>query len=99
MTDVNIAVELLTDAFEDRFDTALLVSADSDLQPPLQKIRQCFPQKRIVVAFPPKRQSFVLRSTAHASFTIGRAVLAKSQFPPEITKADGYVLHRPLSWK
>src|SRR5437870_225149 len=31
MTDVNIAVELMKDAFQDEFDTALLISADSDL--------------------------------------------------------------------
>src|SRR5260370_3329785 len=30
MTDVNIAVALMEDAFRDAFDTALLVSADSD---------------------------------------------------------------------
>lgn len=34
MTDVNIAVELLTDAFQNRFDTAIIVSADSDLTSP-----------------------------------------------------------------
>lgn len=31
MTDVNIAVEMMRDAFQDRFDAALLISADSDL--------------------------------------------------------------------
>lgn len=31
MTDVNIAVEMMADAAQDRFDTALLISADSDL--------------------------------------------------------------------
>src|SRR5579872_5314912 len=35
MTDVNIAVEMMTDAFEDRFDTAMLISGDSDLTPPV----------------------------------------------------------------
>jgi uncharacterized LabA/DUF88 family protein len=29
MTDVNIAVEMLEDAFRDNFDTAILISADS----------------------------------------------------------------------
>lgn len=48
MTDVNIATELLSDAFADRFDVALLVSADSDLVAPVQKVRQLFPQKRVV---------------------------------------------------
>jgi hypothetical protein len=35
MTDVNIAVELLCDAFDDSFDTAIVISADSDLAPPI----------------------------------------------------------------
>ena len=35
MTDVNIAVRLLADAFEDRFDVALLLTADSDLITPV----------------------------------------------------------------
>ena len=40
MTDVNIAAEMLTDAFQDKFDTALLVSADSDLSAPVSRIRE-----------------------------------------------------------
>jgi hypothetical protein len=43
MTDVNIATELLSDAFTDRFDAALLISADSDLVGPIQKVRHLFP--------------------------------------------------------
>ena len=39
MTDVNIATAMLTDAYRDRFDTALLVSADSDLVPPVRAAR------------------------------------------------------------
>ena len=35
-TDVNIAVRLLEDAFDDRFDTAMVVSGDSDLVPPIR---------------------------------------------------------------
>ena len=57
MTDVNIAVELLTDAFQDQFDTALLVSADSDLTAPVAAVKRLFPTKRVVAAFPPNRSS------------------------------------------
>jgi uncharacterized LabA/DUF88 family protein len=99
MTDVNVAVELLSDAFQNRFDTALLISADSDLVPPLRKIRQLFPQKRIVLAFPPQRSSKELKKVAHAYFTIGREIIAKSLFPAEVRKADGFVLKCPGSWK
>jgi uncharacterized LabA/DUF88 family protein len=42
MTDVNIATEMMTDAFQDRFDTALLISADSDLKSPLEAIKNLF---------------------------------------------------------
>jgi len=99
MTDVNMAVEMLSDAFQDRFDTALLISADSDLVPPLQRIRKLFPKKRIVIVFPPHRSSKELKKVAHAYFTIGREVLAKSLLPSEVRKSDGFVLKRPESWK
>jgi uncharacterized LabA/DUF88 family protein len=99
MTDVNIAVEMLSDAFLDRFDSALLISADSDLVAPLRRIRQLFPKKRIVLAFPPKRASKELKKVANAYFTIGRDVIAKSLLPREVRKADGFVLKCPDSWR
>ena len=83
MTDVNIAVELLSDAFQDRYDTAFLISADSDLVPPINRIRLLFPKKNVIVAFPPDRFSKELDKYASASFTIGRAKIAKSLFPLE----------------
>jgi uncharacterized LabA/DUF88 family protein len=53
MTDVNIAVHLLEDAYDNVFDTALLVSADSDLAAPVEAVRRRFGTKRIVVVAPP----------------------------------------------
>ncbi len=99
MTDVQIASEMLTDAFEDQFDTALLLSADSDLVPPTLAVQRLFPEQRIVVAFPPSRRSVELERAASASFPIGRRKLALSQFPDEVTKPDGYVLRRPANWR
>ena len=95
MTDVNIAVEMLTDAFQDKFDTALLISVDSDLMAPIKKVNQLFPSKKVVVAFPPGRFSFALKKIANASFIIGRKNLAKSLFPEEVVKPDGFILKRP----
>ena len=57
MSDVNIVSELLRDAFLNRFDTALLLSADADLHPPIKIIKEEFPQKKIVSVFPPDRDS------------------------------------------
>lgn len=99
MTDVNIAVELLRDAHDDAFDTALVVSADSDLAPPVEAVVTRFPAKRVIVIAPPDRQSKKLESVASASFRLGRKTLQDSQLPDEYTKPDGYVLRRPPSWK
>jgi len=99
MTDVNIAVEMLLDAVNDEFDTALLLSADSDLVPPVRAVKDTFTQKRIVVAFPPKRESVELGNIAHACLRIGRANFARSLFPDKVKKADGFILQRPPTWQ
>ena len=98
MTDVNIAVELMSDAYQDLFDTALLISADSDLTAPVVAIKKLFPDKRVIAAFPPLRHSAQLQRLAHGYLQIGRATLAKSVFPDRIQKADGFVLQRPNEW-
>lgn len=99
MTDVNISVELMTDAFQNNFDLALLISADSDLVGPLQAVRQSFPHKRVIVAFPPKRSSFALKQIANASLHIGHNELSKSLFPSPVIKDSGIELHCPISWR
>jgi uncharacterized LabA/DUF88 family protein len=99
MTDVNIAIELLADAFQDNLDTALLISADGDLVGPVQMLRRLFSAKRVVVAFPPARHSSALQTAAHAYLHIGRSALAQSVFPDEVSTATGYTLHRPASWR
>lgn len=99
MTDVNIAVEMLNDAYDDAFDTAMLVSADSDLAMPVESITKRFPKKRVIVACPPDRHSKRLESLADACFIIGRKKFHDSQFPDEIKKTDGFILKRPTSWR
>ena len=98
MTDVNIAVSMLADAYDDLFDTALLISGDSDLYGPISEVRHRHPRKRVIVAFPPGRVSKKLRKE-YPSFTIGRKVISDSQLPPTVTSTDGYPLTRPASWK
>ncbi len=99
MTDVNIAMELLADAFQDSYDTALVISADSDLVGPVGKVRILFPQKRIVVVFPPARQSAALKRVANAYTYLGANVLSNCVFPDKVVKPDGFVLTRPSSWR
>ena len=98
MTDVNIAVELLGDAQDDAFDTAIIISGDSDLTPPVRATLDRYPEKRVIVASPPSRHSSQLADAATAAFSIGRKKLKDSQFPDEVVKPDGFVLRRPTQW-
>ncbi len=98
MTDVNIAVALLRDATQDVFDTAIVISADSDLTGPLDAVLQGYIGKRVVFAFPPNRNSERLRRHATAAFTLGRKLISDNQFPPQVVNPDGYVINKPSYW-
>jgi uncharacterized LabA/DUF88 family protein len=98
MTDVNISVEMMKDAFQDRFDVALLLSADSDLVSPIRSIQQLFPNKKVVSIFPPGRSSSALKSISARTLHIGHLELTKSLLPDQVNK-NGILLNRPLSWR
>lgn len=56
-TDVNISVRMIGDCVLDRTDIVALVSADSDLVPPIEFIQEHYPDKAIKVYFPPSNYS------------------------------------------
>jgi uncharacterized LabA/DUF88 family protein len=97
-TDVAIATAMLLDAHMQICDVALLISGDSDLVPPIQAIRDHFQQIRVIVAFPPNRNTRQLQQVAHGHYFINHADLAASQLAEEITKPNGHVLKRPEKW-
>jgi uncharacterized LabA/DUF88 family protein len=61
-TDVNIAVRMIEDCILDNVDLIILVSADSDLVPPLEFIQKHFSNKKIKVHFPPTLKSSYIKS-------------------------------------
>ena len=56
-TDVNIALYLLDAAYQDLYDRALILTADSDLAPAIRMVRKRFPQKSIKLLQPVGRNS------------------------------------------
>ena len=98
-TDVNIATQLLCDAFENIFDIAILVSGDSDLVEPIKTVRNRHHQKQMLVAFPPNRHSNELREHATNVLKIEENLLKTSQMPDIVLSPDGYPLKRPAAWR
>lgn len=97
-TDVNIAVALLGDAVRDRFDTALVVSADSDLCPAIRETKSLFPAKRIIAAFPSSRHSAELKRVVDGFVFIGVDKIRQAQLPGEVVTKEGIILRRPQHW-
>jgi uncharacterized LabA/DUF88 family protein len=97
-TDVNIATALIEDAVEDRYDTAILVSGDSDLRPAIAAVNRLRPGKRIVAAFPPGRHSRVLGRAVDAYIPISHTKVRNAQLPPMVFTKAGVRLTRPASW-
>ncbi|WP_231549662.1 NYN domain-containing protein [Campylobacter sp. MIT 97-5078] len=66
-SDVNIAIQILEDAFLDRMDKVFLVTADTDLNSTIVRFKQLFPDKKIILLIPPKRlkQSYELQQNAN----------------------------------
>lgn len=99
MTDVNIALSMVTDAIYDKYDEAILVSGDMDLQPAVKLIRERCPDKKITIFFPPNRKNNELSEHASAYLVLFDSRLKKYQFPDEIRDVYGRPLKRPESWK
>lgn len=99
MTDVNIATAMLTDAFNNQFDVAMLISGDSDLVPPITAIHSFYKNKRVFVAFPPKRHNSSINLVAKGSMMIGRKKIKDSQFDDIVISKTGFELKIPDNWQ
>lgn len=54
-TDVNIATDMMMDAITNKCDVQYLLSGDSDLVPPIKKIKEYKPEREIYLICTPKR--------------------------------------------
>jgi uncharacterized LabA/DUF88 family protein len=84
-TDVNIAVHMVADGYEDRYDVCYLISADTDLVPPLQMIKANLPTKTIVAVSPPNRpHGQHIRSIAHRALKLNSKQIQRCRLPETI---------------
>jgi len=99
MTDVAIAVALLTDAYSGLYETAYLVCADRDLVPAARAITSSPLNKQLHVYLPPSRQCPNLKNAAHVYRKVDEAVYRANQMPNPVVTQSGRTLYRPASWR
>lgn len=96
-SDVNLATHLLSDAYENVYDIAVIISNDSDLAEPIKIVKDRL-KKKVGVLNPHGRHPSQ-ELLKHATFfkTIRRGVLPKCQFPTTLTDVHG-IFHKPELW-
>ena len=99
-SDVNVATQMMQDAYENCFDIAYLISSDSDFVPPIKAICSMTPPKIVAVAFPSGQgRSKELQDAASFSFFIPVNGIRQSLLPDTIEKFDGTSIFIPDEWK
>lgn len=96
---MNIAIYMLTDALDDLYDVATLISADSDLVPAIEAIKKHAPGKKVGLLLPPERDSAALSRVCDFRIgTINEGIFKKSRFPHTVFSRVGYPLECPKHW-
>ena len=85
-TDVAIATDMIADAVNDLYDTAYLVTADSDQVPTLRALKRLFPNKRLVLISPPggERGARELGALADSRLEMGPNRIKANKLPEKI---------------
>lgn len=100
-TDVNIALHIVVDAYEDRFDTFMICTADSDLTPAIRHVQNQF-HKKFILLDPPRRHSGELASLADQRLRSRRPWFHQCQLPDPVEyltrRGRTRRIHRPPSW-
>lgn len=97
-TDVNLATDLLSDAWRGRMEHAVICSNDSDLAGALEAVRRDHPTLRIGVVAPVGDARYVsadLKRYAHWHKLLSATHVAAAQLPEKI---PGTPLTRPAEW-
>jgi uncharacterized LabA/DUF88 family protein len=99
-TDVNIAIFLLNGAFKNEFDTALIISGDTDFEPAIANLRSNFPHKEIIVVVPNRNIAGSLRYLAgkRNCFSLEEKNLKASQLDDPIILPNGKKITKPSNW-
>jgi len=99
MTDVAMAVQLLSDGYANKYDTALIISGDIDLLPAIKHIKQRLKGKRVIMAFPPMRANNEFKPPiTDGNYHIDERICRKSQLPDIVKRSDGFELEGPAAW-
>ncbi|MHB0937118.1 MAG: NYN domain-containing protein [Armatimonadota bacterium] len=103
-SDVNLGAYLIRDAFRNEYDTAVVVSNDTDLLTPIKIVRSEL-GKQVGIVNPNglrdekcKHSALVSAADFQRKINKREVALAACQFPEQIVAPDGTIIERPFEW-
>jgi uncharacterized LabA/DUF88 family protein len=99
-TDTNFVIQLVQEAHQNRFDKAIIMTADSDMVPAIEMVMATFPHKEILVCTPPGRYNIAreLRCTVETR-KVKLQHLANNLLPQQIFDPKGNIVAtRPVEY-
>ncbi len=98
-TDINVALSLFNGARQDKFDSAFLISADTDQTSTLKFMKQNFPSKSVYVLTPPGRnKSQHLTSFCKSNIKLSETDVDACVMPAMIKPKYGRLITRPSEY-
>ncbi len=98
LTDVNIASALISKAFTQEYDKAVIVCADYDITPAARTVKQFFPEKIIEVVIPFSRKAEEIKKSYDRFHHLKEEHLLSSILPTEVKLDSGKIIKRPSEW-
>jgi hypothetical protein len=103
-TDVNMAVNLLEDAFRRLTDSMVIVSGDSDLEPAVEWVRRNYPQIKITVYIPvlederEERRNHNYQRMGVTCKPLPLADIPRHLLPTTVRVSENETITRPDEW-
>ena len=99
---MNIAINIVKDAVDDKCDRLIVVSGDSDLVPAVKAVKLITPNKKVIVYIPANNRvrgaARELRKSSDSHKTLPYNLLSKAQFSDQLTDSEGEIIQKPEAW-
>ncbi|MDD5591215.1 MAG: NYN domain-containing protein [Dehalococcoidales bacterium] len=97
-TDIAIAARLFEIIYNNKCDTVVLLTGDTDISPAVKTCNSLFPDKHLLFAFPFHRHNRELELLLPGSFRIHAKAYSRHLFPNPVQMPDGRKIYKPTSW-
>jgi uncharacterized LabA/DUF88 family protein len=103
-TDVNIAITLISMAYMQRYDTVILLTADTDICPAIKMAKTIAPDMTIILAIPPASKGRNPKCSALVGVTddsrkVSFDMINQARLAEKITLAHGKIIHCPEKYR